>query len=228
MSDEIAKTTPSRPRRRRPSEVRALILTAADRVFSRKGYAGTTLDEVAEEAGVSGSVMYRNFRTKSELFSEAVLVPFVDFLAQLTTEAPSRAGSPHWGNERLMHEYVGDLYENLHDHRDALVGLVAAGSNLDPEASRRITLLLEQVVGALTEVHEEEARHRAGVSPVDADLTHRAVLSMISGLIAFGPWFLPHGRQRVSRERLVGHLSKLLLYGLNLAPPGDDVPPPEG
>lgn len=48
--------------RRRPAELRALILDAAGKVFGRTGYAGATLDDIAQEAGVSSSVMYRNFR----------------------------------------------------------------------------------------------------------------------------------------------------------------------
>jgi AcrR family transcriptional regulator len=66
--------------RRRPEQVRALLLEAAEELFTRQGYAETTTDDIAAQAGVTRSVMYRHFRTKLELFQEAVLKPFIEFL----------------------------------------------------------------------------------------------------------------------------------------------------
>ena len=44
--------------------VRAGILKAADRLFRKKGYAGTTLNEVAEAAGTSRANIHVYFRSK--------------------------------------------------------------------------------------------------------------------------------------------------------------------
>jgi AcrR family transcriptional regulator len=49
---------------------RALVLGAATRAFSRGGYAGTSTDAVAKEAGVSQPYVVRIFGTKLELFLE--------------------------------------------------------------------------------------------------------------------------------------------------------------
>jgi hypothetical protein len=34
--------------------------------------------------------------------------------------------------------------------------------------------------------------------------------------------FLPAGRNRPSRDQIIDHLTALVLYGLRLAPPGDE------
>lgn len=47
---------------------RELVLAAARRVFLAKGYAGATLDGIAEEAGFSKGVMYSQFASKADLF----------------------------------------------------------------------------------------------------------------------------------------------------------------
>jgi AcrR family transcriptional regulator len=51
-------------------ERRGLILEAATRAFAAGGYAGTSTDQVAKEAGVSQPYVVRLFGTKLELFLE--------------------------------------------------------------------------------------------------------------------------------------------------------------
>jgi AcrR family transcriptional regulator len=54
----------------RRHETREEVLAAASRVFARKGFHGTSLDAVAEEAGFSRGAVYYNFADKEELFLE--------------------------------------------------------------------------------------------------------------------------------------------------------------
>src|SRR3954469_17820209 len=49
---------------------RELVLAAAARAFARTGYAGTTTDVIAKEAGVSQPYVVRIFGTKLDLFLE--------------------------------------------------------------------------------------------------------------------------------------------------------------
>lgn len=56
-------------RKRIPSEERrALILTAARRVFSRHGYDGAKTLQIAREAGVSEALVYRHYPSKLALY----------------------------------------------------------------------------------------------------------------------------------------------------------------
>jgi AcrR family transcriptional regulator len=47
---------------------RRRLLDAAADVFSRRGFAATSLDEIAEEAGFSKGAVYSNFQSKEDLF----------------------------------------------------------------------------------------------------------------------------------------------------------------
>jgi len=49
-------------------QTRERLLDAALAVFSRRGYYGASVDEIAEEAGHSKGAVYSNFSTKEELF----------------------------------------------------------------------------------------------------------------------------------------------------------------
>jgi AcrR family transcriptional regulator len=50
------------------AERREQILTAATRAFARNGYADTSLDDVATEAGVTRVLLYRHFDSKGDLY----------------------------------------------------------------------------------------------------------------------------------------------------------------
>src|SRR6186997_399416 len=47
---------------------RGLVLAAARRVFLERGYAGATLEAIADEAGFSKGVVYSQFAGKPDLF----------------------------------------------------------------------------------------------------------------------------------------------------------------
>ncbi len=49
---------------------RALLLESAAQVFARKGFAGASVEEIAETAGFSIGALYSNFANKEELFLE--------------------------------------------------------------------------------------------------------------------------------------------------------------
>lgn len=67
----------ARPRRRlsqaeAKQRTRQQLVAAAARVFARKGFAGASLEEIAEEAGYSTGAVYYNFAGKEELFLELI------------------------------------------------------------------------------------------------------------------------------------------------------------
>jgi AcrR family transcriptional regulator len=57
-------------RRERADQTRARMIEAAYRLFMRDGYAATTMQAVAEEAGVAVQTVYFTFRTKAGLLRE--------------------------------------------------------------------------------------------------------------------------------------------------------------
>jgi TetR/AcrR family transcriptional repressor of mexJK operon len=52
---------------------RAAVLEAATTLFLRNGYSATTMDDIAETAGVSKRTAYNNFTDKEALFREVVM-----------------------------------------------------------------------------------------------------------------------------------------------------------
>src|SRR6478736_7636419 len=69
MSSMSPRTAPATSRMS-AEDRRQLVLDAATRAFARGGYAGTSTDAVAKEAGVSQPYVVRIFGTKLDLFLE--------------------------------------------------------------------------------------------------------------------------------------------------------------
>jgi TetR/AcrR family fatty acid metabolism transcriptional regulator len=61
------KFLPTDPIHRGSHGKRLKILTVAEDIFSRKGFAEATISEIAREAGVTDSVIYRHFKGKEDL-----------------------------------------------------------------------------------------------------------------------------------------------------------------
>jgi len=77
-----------RPRLLKRPERRQALMDAAARAFARGGYAATSLDDVAAEAGVTRALIYRHFDSKTQLY-RAVLDDTRGKL-QRATGAPDR------------------------------------------------------------------------------------------------------------------------------------------
>lgn len=65
--------TPSRPGRPKSEEKRASIREAAARLFMSEGFERTSMDGIAQAAGVSKQTIYSHFNNKDELFRSCVM-----------------------------------------------------------------------------------------------------------------------------------------------------------
>jgi AcrR family transcriptional regulator len=85
MSKAQASTKAARKREtraQRQARTRAELLATAAMVFARRGYDGSSVEEIAEEAGYSHGAVYSNFDGKADLF----LTVFEDYMAERARE----------------------------------------------------------------------------------------------------------------------------------------------
>jgi AcrR family transcriptional regulator len=59
-------------REEKKARTRAQLVDAAATVFARRGFAAASLDEVADEAGLTKGAVYSNFDSKEELFQAVI------------------------------------------------------------------------------------------------------------------------------------------------------------
>ncbi len=84
------------------AERQAALLAAAATAFARAGYAATSMDDVATEAGVTRLIVYRNFDSKEELY-RAVLTGVSERLIETFVEGlEHRDERPGWATQGLL------------------------------------------------------------------------------------------------------------------------------
>jgi TetR/AcrR family transcriptional repressor of mexJK operon len=81
-------SAPNGPGRPKDLAKRQAVLDAAKTLFLTKGYANTSMDAVAAQAGVSKLTVYSHFNDKETLFSAAVVAKCEEQLPSLFFELP--------------------------------------------------------------------------------------------------------------------------------------------
>jgi AcrR family transcriptional regulator len=69
----MPKRSSSKPKRTRPRMRREIVLATAGRLFREKGFADTTVGDIAQAVGIVQSALYRHFAGKTELFAHVML-----------------------------------------------------------------------------------------------------------------------------------------------------------
>ena len=161
-------------------EGRDEILSAALRVFARRGYRQAAVDEIADEGGYSKGALYWHFSDKEDLLltllEERVDRPMRELVALLESAPPERDMSV---------EATREFARRMAEQRDAAL-LEREYWTLairDPELRARYLERQTELRGALARAIEARARHLGTPDvPMAADDVARIVMSVISGL----------------------------------------------
>jgi AcrR family transcriptional regulator len=187
-------------RRRSSEEVRALVLDAARELFAQRGFGGTTTRDIADRAGVSETVLFRNYGTKERIFQAAVVQPIDDFLRTYTTgwlDIPLGESDP----DEMLRTFVESLYDLARSNRSLL--LAAAAEDLGREGQTALARL-EHMAAEIARAH--------GYS-YNPPIAVRAVVAMIISMAVFNEALFGSDTP-ADRDRVVAELTGILTRGL--------------
>ena len=77
----------------RKEQKRRLIMKAALKIFSRKGYSPTALDEIAQEAGIAKGTLYLYFKDKEDLICSTLMFVLDDLKHRMLQDIPQDLSS---------------------------------------------------------------------------------------------------------------------------------------
>ncbi|MDQ1301150.1 MAG: hypothetical protein QG637_1071 [Chloroflexota bacterium] len=191
--------------RRRPAERPAEILTAAEQVFSRRGYDRATTREIAAEAGVSEGSLYRYFAGK-----RAILLALIDRVGE----------SWRQDIEHIQAESIEEAVTQLIIHRLRFVQehpttiLTLQQAVLDAEVGRHLDAMIRRGQDNLID-HFRALSASGALRPVDPFVAEEALTSMIRGLtigieLSLRGWH----REPLSSDEIARALVDVLMNGL--------------
>lgn len=160
----------------RKDEKRAQLLDAARRVVQRFGYKKTTLEDIAEEAGVSRATLYYYFPNREEVF-RALIAHEIEELQRVVAKAVDLAAPP---DQRLL-----GLVRARQRHLKRIKALYSVttdiGRDLLPMAEefiQQVTQTELAVISSWLQEGVDSGRFR----PVDADVLATAIVAGLRGL----------------------------------------------
>lgn len=132
-------------RQRQKVERRDAILSAARKVFAEAGYDGTTIADIAKEAGVAAGTVYLYYASKTDLFAALNLQLFalINQALQLTDAPPDLAAGTR--------ARIQGVFQAARKHSD-LVRLVFLNPDPRSEVAHRMKRADEERMGPLAEL----------------------------------------------------------------------------
>jgi AcrR family transcriptional regulator len=143
------------------AERRQQLVETALGLFSARGLHGTSMDDIAEAAGVTKPVLYQHFRSKRALFTE-LLDQVGQQLLTAITNATAQAGTPREQVELGLTAY----FQFVADHHASFVLLFGDGTRRDAEFA-----------SAVNDVENTIAEFVAALIDAGLDDDHRQLLA---------------------------------------------------
>ncbi|MDX1420516.1 MAG: TetR/AcrR family transcriptional regulator [Rubricoccaceae bacterium] len=214
-------STLSRRERERLARRRAM-LDAALAVFAEKGYAGATLDEVAERAEFGKGTLYNYFPGGKEEILFALIDDAYDGMVALveTYFGAHEAGTPA---RELFHGFIARFLAHFIERQAVFMLLIKEAQRLmfDDEARRATHLfrLRERLADALARPIEA-AMARGALRPHDPRAVAHLLMGNIHGLL-MAATCAPEGEAPIAPDPEIGadFITEILFDGL-LAEPG--------
>ena len=196
------------------AERRKLILDAALDAFAEGGYEETTLDEVAERAGVSKALIYEHFPSKRDLYRE-ILETWVGELLGRVLAAATGAGER--SEDRLVAGLDGFLIF-VEERRDAWRLLIRHRASDD--VSETFDRLFEEVARIIGALMAPEMPKSVTPEGVDFDLVLDATSRQLMGAVtAIANWWDEH--REVPRDRVLAMVMEFAWVGMERAADGE-------
>jgi AcrR family transcriptional regulator len=137
------------------------LLETALKVFAANGFHATSMDDVAEAAGVTKPVLYQHFRSKRALYME-----LLDDVGTQLREAIAKASAEAAGPRQQVEAGCAAYFRFVLEHRSAYRLLFGSGARRD-----------EEFADAVRKVEEGIAETVAGLIEADIDGEHRRLLA---------------------------------------------------
>ena len=163
-----------RPKGDKRDRTRAALLDAALTLTREKGFEQTTLQDVAERAGMTTGAIYGNFRNRDELFMALAVRQWAPIKPDFT---------PGSSFAELMHAMAEAVLATIPERRPAAVGALTFRAYALRHETVRASFSEEMAAGLAAGATWMETVFAAKDLPMPADVLVRVINALIEGLL---------------------------------------------
>jgi AcrR family transcriptional regulator len=160
-----------------------LILDVAGPVFAKRGYHSASMDEIAEQAGVSKPMLYAYFGSKDGLY-----LAYIDRTGRELLDRLNSAGTSAATPMARLRARISEFLAFVEEHRDGWAVLFAEMASSRPLADE-VAVLRRQIAEAVRRMLDGDAAERPPVSGPAADAIAHAIVGAGESL---ANWWLTH------------------------------------
>ena len=199
-----------------PIDKRSQILDAAEVVFPQKGYASTTLQDIADEAGISSSSIYQHFDSKEELFLALTdNLNFVDILElDRINEALKPKEETSYEDVRQALIAVAQGFSDTHTRKAEIIRMFIAEAGKFPEVGERYCRRLIAPVEDMLEQYLSRQMDRGVIRKVDVKLAVHAFYGIFLNFIVTQQLLRGEGILYFPKENRISKLVDIYLNSL--------------
>ena len=189
-------------RRGRPSTpfLRERILHSATELFAEMEFELVLIDEVAAHAGVGKGSVYRQFKSKEELYAAVVIDGFAELQREIRTALAGCTSTPEKIATIIRHALL------FFRSRRQFFALLRDPKALPASTEREFRAQRDDLSRLIASVLEEGVKSGAMRPAIDTRLAAESMLGMIRGINR-------HGREYTTPERAVEMVTSIFLDG---------------
>lgn len=183
---------PRYKRRRLPrAEREELMLDAAGAAFAAGGFAATSMDEIADAAGISKPMLYNYFGSKEGLY-----VAYLERSGAALLDSMRLAPEPEAAQEERLHSGIAAFFDYVDDHRPGWAVLYQEAASRGGPLGAELAALRERIAKGVSRTFGTEAFAHAFVGAGES----------------LANWWLEH--PEVPRDEMVALLMGVARAGL--------------
>lgn len=197
-----------------PVDKQSQILEAAATIFPQKGYAATTLQDIAQEAGLSISAIYQFFSSKEELFLALTdNLSFIPILDQINDNLNEEKDIGYDDIRRSLIA-VGEAFLDTHMRNAEIVRLFIAEARSFPEVGKRYCVRLIEPVEKQLMRYLSAHINRGNLRPVNVELAVHAFYGAFLNFVVTQNLLVGEGILHFPKKDRVSQLVDIFLIGV--------------
>ncbi|MFX0560632.1 TetR/AcrR family transcriptional regulator [Tepidibacillus infernus] len=190
-----------------PSATQQKILESAVKIFSQKGFSGSTTKEIAKEAGVSEATIFRYFETKKDLLFALISPAMVKSITDLFIDI-------HGKNDvEILKNFLRRNTEAVQENKD-LLKIVLYEALFYPEIKQTMFQEVIQKKSKLLEKYFDQQREAGNLTDIEPRIATQALLGMLIGYVIWKHILKDHDIDQFNEEKVLDDMVQIFLHGI--------------
>jgi AcrR family transcriptional regulator len=197
--------------RKRGKKTREKILKVATKLFAKYGFAGTSMDEIAERVGIRKASLYHHFSSKQEIYEELIKRVFAEIIKIFQVSFSS--GDILKDAENLISKIMNFILQNEDYVKILLRELLDENLPVKQFALEYVPKILS-FGSEILERGRKEGIFKENVDPIQLSITLAGAIIIY---FVFRPVIEPFIKSPFSKKAIaerVKHISDVILYGI--------------